>query len=111
MRVAHPAIDELKLADTRLILLRRVVSGCDLFEPVTTLLEPFPHMDHRSMIELLDHQRAVLRTEADAVAEGDVYAGFTGFVGNVVEITMRVRLIEVNGRRDFVRVHRAECRA
>jgi len=60
------------------------------------------------MIELLDHDRAILRSEADAVAEGDPYARFTRFVGDVVEITSRVRLIEVDRWRDLVRVHRAK---
>src|SRR5689334_6064838 len=62
---------------------------------------------HISAIELLDHQRAVLRTEADAVAERNPDTGFTRFIGNVVEITIRVRLVEVDRRWDLVGVHRA----
>src|ERR1044072_4176440 len=102
MRVAHPAIDELQLADTGFILLGRVVSGIDVFETMTALLESFPHMDHRSALEFLDYQRAVLRAEADTVTEGCLYPRFACFVGNVVEITIRVRLVEVNRRRDLV---------
>src|SRR5689334_17931179 len=111
MRIAHPAIDELKLPDTPFILLRRVISGIDVLEVVATPLESFPHMDHRSTIEFLDHQRAVLRTEADTVAKGGRYAGFARLVGNVVEIAIRIRLIEVNGRWNLVCMHRAKRRA
>src|ERR1051325_490403 len=111
MRVAHPAIDELKFVDTAFIFLGRVVSGVDVLEPVTALLKSFPHMDHRSTFELLDHEGAVLRTEADTVAEGYLHAGFARFIGNVVEITSRVRLIEINRRWDLVGVHRAKRRA
>ena len=60
------------------------------------------------MIELLDHDRTVLRTEADTVAEGDPHARFARFVGDVVEITIRVRFVEVNRWRDLVCVHGAE---
>src|SRR5215510_2763359 len=63
------------------------------------------------MIEFLDHQRAVFRTEANTVAKGDLYATFTRFVGNVVEITVRIRFIEVYSRRDLICVHRAQRRA
>src|SRR5690349_5558605 len=111
MRIAHPAIDELKFADARLIFLRRVIPGVNVFESLAALLESFPHMDHRSAIELLDHQRAVLRTEADAVTESNPDVGFARFVGNVVEITIRIRLVEVDSRWDLVGVHRAERRA
>src|SRR5215510_8312800 len=60
------------------------------------------------MIEFLDHEGAVFRAEADAVAERDIDTGFTRLVGNVVEITIRVRLVEVDCRWDLVCVHRAE---
>jgi hypothetical protein len=46
MRIAHPTVDELKFADTVFILFGRVISGVDVFEPVTALLESFQHMDH-----------------------------------------------------------------
>src|SRR5215204_5210735 len=66
-------------------------------------------LDHWLEIDLLNHEGAVLRTKADAVAEGDPYVCFARFVGDVVEITIRVRLIEVDGWRDLVCMHGAEC--
>ena len=60
------------------------------------------------MIDHLNDEGAVLRTEADTVAERDPHACFARFVGDVVEITIRVRLIEVDRRRDLVCMHRAE---
>ena len=60
------------------------------------------------MIYLLDHERTVLRPEADAVAERDPYAGFARFIGDVIEITIRVRFIEVDRRWDLACMHCAE---
>src|SRR5678815_3049036 len=60
------------------------------------------------MIDLLDHNRTVLRAEADTVAERDPHARFARFIGDIVEITIRVRLIEVNRWWDLVCVHRTE---
>src|SRR5690349_4629258 len=60
------------------------------------------------MIYYLDHEGTVLRTEADTVAEGDPHACFARFVGDVIEITIRVRLIEVDRWRDLVCMHGAE---
>ena len=62
------------------------------------------------MSYLLDHNRTVLRAEADTVAERGPYACFARFVGDVIEITIRVRLVEVDRWWDFVRMHRAERR-
>lgn len=60
------------------------------------------------MTYLLNHQRTIFGTEADTVAKGDSYVCFTSFVGDVIEITIRVRFIEINRGWDFIRVHRAE---
>src|SRR6185369_16050679 len=63
------------------------------------------------MIYLLAHNRTVLRPEADTVAERNPHACFARFVGDVIEITIRVRLIEVDRRWDLVCMHRAERRS
>src|SRR5436305_1476898 len=63
---------------------------------------------HRSMTESLNHQRAVLRPKADTVAERNPDACFTRFIGDVVEVTIRVRFVKIDRRRDLVVVHRAE---
>ena len=60
------------------------------------------------MTESLNHQCAVLRTKADTVAERNPDACFARFIGDVVEVTIRVRFVEVDCRRDLVGVHRAE---
>ena len=60
------------------------------------------------MTDLLNHEGTVFRAKADTVAEGDSYVCFTSFVGDVVEITIRVRFIEINRGWDSIRVHRAE---
>src|ERR671926_954180 len=60
------------------------------------------------MIDLLDHNRTVLRAEADTVAERGPYARLARFVGDVIKITIRVRLIEVDRWWDLLCVHRAE---
>jgi hypothetical protein len=44
MRVADPAVHELKLADTIFVLICRVVTGVDVFEPVAALLESIEHV-------------------------------------------------------------------
>src|ERR1041385_425634 len=44
VRVAHPTVHELKLADTVFVLVRRVVTGVDVFEPVTALPKLIEHL-------------------------------------------------------------------
>src|SRR6185436_10007245 len=63
-----------------------------------------------NLSSMLDHNRTVLRAEADTVAERDFHACFARFVGDVIQITIRVRLVEVDRWWDFVRMHRAERR-
>src|SRR6185369_17367873 len=64
-----------------------------------------------NLSSMLDHNRTVLRAEADTVAERDIYAGFARFVGDVIEITIRIRLVEVYRWWDLVCMHCAErCR-
>jgi hypothetical protein len=44
VRVADPAVHELELPDTIIVLVCRVVTGVDVFEPVTSLLESVEHV-------------------------------------------------------------------
>src|ERR1044072_1754166 len=60
------------------------------------------------MICSLNHEGTVLRSEADTIAEGEPDICFTCFVGNVIEITIRVRLIEIDRGWDLVGMHRAK---
>src|SRR2546429_4932387 len=56
-----------------------------------------------------NHERAVLRAEADTVAEGDAHALFARKVRNVIEIAVGVWLVQVDGWWNQICVHGAEC--
>lgn len=55
--------------------------------------------------DFLQHQRRILGAEADTVADGVLDLGLTADVGNVVEITFRIRNIEIDGRRNLAMLH------
>src|ERR1044072_1737023 len=58
--------------------------------------------------QFLYHECAVFRTEADAIAERGPDGRLTCFVGDIVEIAVGIRFLEIDRRRNSVRVHRAE---
>src|SRR6266550_1621366 len=55
-----------------------------------------------------DHQRAVLRSKANAVTECYVHPGFAGFDRNVIEITIGIGLVEIDRWRNQIGVHGAQ---
>src|ERR1044072_9706191 len=59
--------------------------------------------------QFLYHECAVFRTEADAIAERGPAVRLACFVGDIVEIAVGIRFLEIDRRRNSVRVHRAEC--
>src|SRR6266550_3964784 len=58
-----------------------------------------------------DYQRAVLRSETNAVAERDPHVALARGVGDIVEITIRIGFVEVDCGRNDARFHRAQGRA
>jgi hypothetical protein len=62
-------------------------------------------------LDFLDHQRAVLRAEPDAIAKRYPHLGLARGVGDIVEITIRIGIVEVDRRRNGTRFHCAQGRA
>jgi len=56
-------------------------------------------------LHLLDDQGGVLAAEAEGVGEGAGECPLAGMVGNVVEVTVGVRVLIVDGGRDEIMVH------
>jgi len=54
----------------------------------------------RGSLDLLNYECAVFGAKADAVAESDVYFGLTGLIGDVIKVAIRIRFVQIDGRRD-----------
>src|SRR6185436_10953048 len=67
--------------------------------------------EKKAYLDPLNHQSAVLRTKPDAVAKRNLYICLAGLVGDVIQITFGIGLIEVYGWRYQSGVHGAERRA
>ncbi|MSU48568.1 MAG: hypothetical protein EXS37_05645 [Opitutus sp.] len=54
------------------------------------------------------NNRGVLTAKAEIVAQHRLDPGFTGDIGHVIQIAVRVRLFEVDGRRDHLGLDRLD---
>ena len=52
------------------------------------------------------NQRGVLRPKRDAIADGVLNCLFAPYVRHVGEIALRIRCLQINGRRDLATTHR-----
>lgn len=52
--------------------------------------------------EFSGDQSGIVTTEAEGIIYDDVDTGFTCMVRNVIQVASRVRMVEVDGRRDFI---------
>lgn len=52
-----------------------------------------------------DSQRNILATEAERIIEGDSDLGFTGLVGDVVEVAFGIGIFEIDGWRQDAIAH------
>src|SRR5437764_8937138 len=57
----------------------------------------------------LQNQRRILGTKADAVAQRMLDAGFSPNIRNIVEIAIRIRLVQVDGRGNLAVFHCNQC--
>src|SRR6266487_2218240 len=60
------------------------------------------------VLKLLNHERAVLRSKTDAVAERHTHVGLARGVGDIIEITVGIGLVQVDGWRNLSRFHCAK---
>src|SRR5689334_18611460 len=51
-------------------------------------------------LNLLNYQRAILRSKTNAVAERSAHVSFARLKGNVIEVAIRIGIVEVNCRRN-----------
>src|SRR5438309_7100889 len=51
------------------------------------------------------HQRGILRSEGDAVANGMLDILLAACLGSIVKITFRIRFFQIDGRRDLAVLH------
>ena len=59
-------------------------------------------------LQLFNHQSAVLRAEANAIAKRDAHIRFAREIGNVIEVAIRIGFVEIDCGRDQIGMHRAE---
>ncbi len=53
----------------------------------------------RMQSDFLENQGSVSATEAEGVAHGNIHAGFTGNIWNIVQIALRILIVHIDGRR------------